>query len=99
MEPKLIIKEATEGSKRGPYKPRETVADGVKGLLSVASYKTFKDKRYFKLTNGNLLLEIWKDVYKWYAERVDPKERRDALAETAPSTMLVLATAKEGVLY
>ena len=87
---------AGKGSKRGPYKIRARGNEGTKIVTSVVSYVEYKGKRYFQLTNGNMLPEKWRDIYDWYAGRVAPKAWRDALARTRPSTMSALDMAKEG---
>ena len=96
LEPKLIIMNAGKGSKRGPYKIRAPGNEGTKIATSVVSYVEFKGKRYFQLTNGNMLPEKWRNIYEWYAGRVAPKAWRDALATTRPSKMSALDMAKEG---
>ena len=65
-------------------------------VLSTVRYVEFKGKRYFKLTNGKLLLEIWRDICEWYAGEIAPTLWKEALAKTAPSTMSGINMAKEG---
>ena len=87
---------ACKGSKRGPYKARARNNENTKIVSSVVSYVEFKGKRFFQLTNGNMVPEKWRDIYEWYAGRVAPQAWRDALANTTPSTMSALDMAKEG---
>lgn len=57
LGPKVIIKEAYEGAKRGPYQHRRSSANIVKVVLSVAGIVEFKGERYTKLTDKSLLPE------------------------------------------
>ena len=61
---KLTIRSVTEGHKRGPYKSRPASADSGKLVSSVVRSVEFKQKHYFELTDGNLILETWKDIYE-----------------------------------
>ena len=51
---------------------------------------------FFKLTDGSLLPEEWRDIYEWLAGRVAPKPWREALAKTAPVTQTEAERANEG---
>ena len=73
LEPKLIIRSAIVGKQRGPYKSRLESANSGKLVSSVVRSVEFNQKRYFELTNGNLILETWTDIYEWYAGGVAPK--------------------------
>ena len=73
IEPKLSIINAGQSSKRVPYKSRAASTESAKIASSVVSYMKFKGKRYFKLTNRNMLPEMWRDTYEWYAGWVAPK--------------------------
>ena len=64
--------------------------------MSVIRIVESKEKRYFELMNGNLIMEKWKDIYEWYAGGVAPKAWKEALAKTAPSTMSEINLTKEG---
>ena len=64
LEPKLVILNANEGSKRGPYKSRAASTDSVKIASSVVKYVEIKGKCYLKLTNSNMLQELWRDKYE-----------------------------------
>ena len=57
LEPKLKIVSAIKGHKRGSYKSRPASADSRKLVSSVIRSVEFKEKHYFELTNGNLILE------------------------------------------
>ena len=73
LEPKLKIMSMIKGHRRRSYKSRPAIADSGKLVLSVIRSVEFKEKRYFELTNGNLILEKRKDIYEWYAGGVAPK--------------------------
>jgi len=48
-----------------------------------------------KLASGNLLLKVWKDLYKWFGSVIAPKEWRDSLAKTAHSILSNVDVANE----
>ena len=56
----------------------------------------YKGRAFFKLTDGSLLPEEWRDIYEWLAGRVAPKPWREALARTASVTQTEAERAKEG---
>ena len=99
LTPKMVVlSKASKGSKRGPYKKRAASMHSVKIISSVVGEVVYNGVRYFRLTSGNLLPERWRDMFEWFAGRVAPQARRDALAKTAPSTMTNLESTKEGIL-
>ena len=88
---------ALEGSKRGPQKSRQASNCHGKIVSSSVGYIEFKGEQYFKLTNGNLLPAMWRDIYEWYAGGMAPQSWKDALNRTTPSTMSGIDRVKEGV--
>ena len=91
----MIITEKGTGKKRGTYGPCQRCDTGTKVVTYVSGLVTFRDKQYFKLTNGNLVPEIYCDMYEWYAGRKAPKIWREALANSAPLSMMASDLAKE----
>ena len=57
----------------------------------------FKGGVYLKLTSGNLLPKEWEDLYKWFGSAMAPREWRQSLASTAPSSFSGVDRAREGV--
>ena len=57
----------------------------------------FKGEIYLKLASGNLMPEVWGDLYHWFGSAIAPKERREGLVATAPSSFSSVDRAKEGV--
>jgi hypothetical protein len=92
---KMFIAEKGTGKKRGPYGPRQRHDTGTKVVTSVSGLVTFRDEQYFKLATGNLVPEIYRDMYEWYEGRKAPKIWRDALANSAPLSMTASDLAKE----
>ena len=70
---KIFITEKGTGKKRGPYGPRQRYDTGTKVVRSVSGLVTFRDEQYFKLANGNLVPETYRDMYEWYKGRKAPK--------------------------
>ena len=91
----IVIK----GHKRGLYTSRLASTDSRKLVSSVIRSVEFKEKHYFELTNGNLILETWKDIYECYAGGVAPNARKEVLAKTTPSKILEIDLATEGFLH
>lgn len=92
----LLLKERTK-PKRGTYAPRRRIDDGTKVVTLVTDETTiYKDLDFFKLPDGSLLPEKWKDIYKWLSGRVAPKPWREALARSAPVKQTEAERAKEG---
>jgi len=60
-------------------------------------YVQFKGGMYLKFASGNLLPKAWEDLYQGFGSAIDPKEWRDALANTAPSSFSNADKAKEGM--
>ena len=83
------------GKKRGPYGPRQRYDNGTKVVTSIVGLVKFRGKQYFKLTNSNLVPEIYRDMYEWYEGRKAPKIWRDALANSAPLSMTASDLAKK----
>ena len=94
LDEKLAILKSIQGSNRGPQKSQPARINNGRITSSVDGYVEFKGIRYFKLTNGMLLPEIWRDIYEWYASRVAPRSWEDALAKTALLTMSGIDQAK-----
>ena len=92
---KLFTAEKGTGKKRGPYGPRQRHDTGTKVATSVSGLVTFRDDHYSKLANGNLVPEIYRDMYEWYEGRKAPKIWRDALENAAPVSMTASDLAKE----
>ena len=91
----MFIMEKGTGKKRGPYGLRQRHDTGKEVVTSVSGLVTFRNKQYFKLTNGNLVPEIYCDMYEWYEGRKAPKIWRDALANSAPLSITASDLAKE----
>ena len=86
LDDKVKLQDAITGKKRGHLKPRARNADDI-ALSSVDSeYITFKGVIYLKLKSGNLLPKIWEDLYQWFGSAIAPKDWRDRLASTAPTS-------------
>ena len=83
----MLIAEKGTGKKRGPCGPHQRYDTGTKVVTSISGLVTFRDEQYFKLTNGNLVLEIYRDMYEWYEGRKAPKIWRNALASYTPLSM------------
>jgi hypothetical protein len=69
----LSIMENGTGKKRGPHGPRQRYDNGTKVVTSIVGSVKFRGEQYFKLTNGNLVPEIYRDMYEWYEGRKAPK--------------------------
>ena len=88
-----------KGHKRGSHKSRPEIANSGKLVLLVIRNVEFKEKLYFDLRNGNLIMEKWEDINEWYAGGVAPKAWEEAIAKTAPSTMSEIDLVKVGFSY
>ena len=88
LEPKLAIKKEIRGNKRGPYKQRVMRLDGRHVRLGEGVCVQFDGEQYLELQNGNMLPEVWQDIYEWYAGGVAPKEWIEKIARTVPETFL-----------
>ena len=97
LNEKIEILKSIEGSKRGPQKSGPARNGHGKIVSSTVGFIEFKGEQYFKLTNGNLLPAIWRDIYEWYAGGMAPQSWKDALNKTTPSTMSGIDRVKEGV--
>ena len=91
----MFIAEKGTGKRRGLHEPRQRHDTGTKVVTSVIGLVTFRDEQYFKLTNGNIVPEICRNMYEWYEGRKAPKIWRDALANSAPLSMTASDLAKE----
>ena len=87
LHDKVKLQDAITGKKRGRLKARARNVDDI-ALSSVDSeYIMFKGVIYLKLKSGNLLPKIWEDLYQWFGSAIAPKDWRDRLANTAPTTI------------
>ena len=95
-EHKRKITDATTGRERGPYKQRAPTAlrDG-KLVSSAVDEVRYKGKVYFRLTNGMLLPEEWRDVYDWIVGKKAPETWRIAMSQSAPERMTDVDKASE----
>jgi len=97
LDHKVKLQDVITGKKRGQLKPRARNADNI-ALSSVDSeYITLKGDLYLKLASENLLPKIWEDLYQWFGSAIAPKELRDSLSSTAPSTFSNVGVAKESL--
>ena len=70
-----VLTERT-GKKRGKYVARKRVDDNVKVVLSLVDGDDgieYNGEMMFKLSDGSLLPEKYRDVYEWFAGRIPPK--------------------------
>ena len=86
LHDKVKLQDAITGKKRGRLKARARNVDDIV-LSSVDSeYIMFKGVIYLKLKSENLLPKIWEDLYQWFVSAIAPKDWRDRLANTVPTT-------------
>jgi hypothetical protein len=83
------------GKKRGPCGPRQRYDNGTQVVTSIVGLVKFRGEQYFKLTNSNIVPEIYRDMYEWYEGWKARKIWRDALAKSVPLPMIASALAKE----
>ena len=97
LHDKVKLQDAITGKKRGRLKARARNVDDI-ALSSVDSeYIMFKGVIYLKLKSGNLLPKIWEDLYQWFGSAIAPKDWRDRLASTAPTTFSNVDVARESL--
>jgi len=94
---KVQLQDDVKGKKRGTYEARVRMSDEII-LSSVGdACVEFKGEMCLKLTSGNLLPRVWEDLYTWFGLAMAPKEWRQGLASTAPSSFSGVDRAKEGL--
>ena len=90
----MFTMEKGTGKKRGPYGPHQRHDTGTKVVTSGSGLVTFRGKQHFKLANGNLVPEIYCDIYEWYEGQKAHKIWRDALANPVPVSVTASHLAK-----
>ena len=69
-------------------------------LTSIGNeYVHFKGEMYLRLASRNLMPKAWEweDLYHWSCSAIAPKDRRDFLANTAPSSFSNVDKANEAM--
>ena len=94
---KVKLQDAIKGKKRETYKARIRKVDDMRLATVGNNCVEFKGEVYLKLASGNLLPQAWGDLYHWFASAIAPREWRERLASTAPSSFSSLDRAKEGL--
>ena len=92
---KIEILENIKGKKRGPYRGRTRIEDSREVLLGAGSIREIKGERFVVLASGNLLPEVWRDIYDWFWGGKVPKDWYDRFNKTAPDTFDESKRAKE----
>ena len=95
LEHKIKLKVATTGKKRGRQKARAKVADNLSIIKRVDEYYLFKGEKYLKLSSGNLLPQVWEDLYRWFGSAIAPKAWREAMTRTTPGSFSEVQRARE----
>ena len=86
LDHRVKLQDEITDKKRGPLKTRARDTENI-ALSSVDNeYIMFKGDLYLKLASGNLLPKIWEDLYQWFGSAIAPKDWKDRLANTAPTT-------------
>ena len=83
---RLEILENISGKKRGSYKDRTRAEETRKVLSGAGSIREIKGERFVVLARGNLLPEVWRDIYDWFWDGKVPKDWYDRFNKTAPDT-------------
>jgi hypothetical protein len=97
LDVKVELQDSLKGKKRGTYKARVRVIDEMRLSSIEDDCVEFKGEMYLKLTSGNLMPKVWGDLYHWFGSAIAPKEWREGLASTAPSSFSSVDRAKEGI--
>ena len=95
LDNKVKLKAQVSGKKRGPQNVKAKVLCNLTISNEVREYVVFKEQRYLKLSNGNLLPEAWEDLYNWFRSAIAPKAWREGMANTVPSNFSTMERAKE----
>jgi len=86
LDEKLVITKAITGKKRGRQQAKTRLRDIRSVIGQEDGYIMFKEEIFFKLPSGNLLPEVWMDIYEWFSGGMAPKKWIEALNRTVPST-------------
>ena len=97
LDHKVELQDSLKGKKRGTYKARVRLIDEMRLSSIEDDCVEFKGEMYLKLTSGNLMPKVWGDLYHWFGSAIAPKEWREGLASTAPSSFSSVDRAKEGI--
>ena len=77
LQSRLDIQKKCTGKKRGKYAPRAHQSDTMSICFKPGTVTVIGGVRYVVLVSGNLLPEVWADLYEWFLGGKAPKDWLD----------------------